>query len=59
MSDVVSFPQAVSHELIAKLVKAGYLEPGLCNDAVAVANAIARLKQELRGGGDEGGPKAA
>ena len=45
MSDVVSFPQAVSHELIAKLVKAGYLEPGLCNDAVAVANAIARLKQ--------------
>ena len=59
MSDVVSFPQAASHELIAKLVKAGYLEPSLCNDAVAVANAIARFKQELRGGGDDGGPKAA
>ena len=60
MSDVVSLPQAVSHELIAKLVKAGYFgAPGLCNDAVAVANAIARLKQELRGGGDDGGPKAA
>jgi hypothetical protein len=60
MSDVVSFPQAASQELIAKLVKAGYLEPGLCNDAVAVANAIARLKQDLRGGGnDDGGPKAA
>ena len=59
MSDVVSFPQAASQELIAKLVEAGYLEPGLCNDAVAVANTIARLKQELRGGGDYGGPKAA
>jgi hypothetical protein len=55
MSDVVSFP--VSQELIAKLVKAGYLEPGLCNDAVAVANAIARLKQDLRGGGDDGDPR--
>jgi hypothetical protein len=59
MSDIVSFPQAASQELIAKLVKAGYLEPGLCNDAVAVANAIARLKQDLRGGGDDRGPKAA
>ena len=59
MSDVVSFPQAASQELIAKLVKAGYLEPGLCNDAVAVANAIARLKQDLRGAGDDEGPKAA
>jgi hypothetical protein len=60
MSDVVSFPQTASQELIAKLVKAGYLDPGLCNDAVAVANAIARLKQDLRGGGnDDEGPKAA
>jgi hypothetical protein len=60
MSDVASFPQSPSNELITKLVKAGYLEPGLCNDAVAVANAIARLKQDLRGGGnDDGGPKAA
>jgi hypothetical protein len=50
MSNVVSFPQAASQELIAKLVKAGYLPLGLCNDAVAVANAIARLKQDLRGG---------
>ena len=44
MSDVVSFPHSL-HELIAKLVKAGYLEPGLCNDAVAVANAIARFQR--------------
>jgi hypothetical protein len=28
MSDIVSFPQAASQELIAKLVKAGYLEAG-------------------------------
>jgi hypothetical protein len=53
MSDVVSFPQTASQELIAKLVKAGYLEPGLCNDAVAIANAIALLKQDLRCGGFE------
>ena len=59
MSNGVSSPQAASQELIAKLVKAGYLEPGLCNDVVAVANAIARLKQDLRGGGDDEGPKAA
>jgi hypothetical protein len=59
MSNVVSFPEAASQELIAKLVKAGYLQPGLCNDAVAVANAIVRLKQDLRRGRDDEGPKAA
>jgi hypothetical protein len=59
MSDVVSYSQAASQELVAKLVKTGYLQPGLCNDAVAIANAIGRLKQDLRGGGDDGKPKAA
>jgi hypothetical protein len=59
MSNVVSFTQVASQDLIAKLVKAGYLQLGSCNDAVAVANAIVRLKQDLRGGGDDGGPKAA
>jgi hypothetical protein len=59
MSDGVSFPQAPSQELIAKLIKAGYLEAELCNDAVAIANAIARLKQDLRGDGKDGGPKVA
>jgi hypothetical protein len=49
----------ISQELIAKLVKTGYLQLGLCNDAVAVANAIGRLKQDLRGGGDGGKPTAA
>ena len=37
MTNVVrSSFQAASHELIAKLVKAGYLRPALCNDADAV-----------------------
>ena len=44
-------------ELIAKLVKAGYLQPALCNDAVVIANAIARLKPDLRGGGEHGDPR--
>jgi hypothetical protein len=60
MSNVVrSSFQAASQELVAKLVKAGYLRPALRDDPAAVANAIARLKQDLRGGGDDGGPQAA
>jgi hypothetical protein len=60
MSNVVrSAYQAASQGLIAKLIKAGYLRPALRNDPAAVANAIARLKQDLRGGGDDGGPQAA
>jgi hypothetical protein len=51
MSDVASFPQSPSHELITKLVRPGYLQPSLIDDAVAVAKAIARLEQDLRGGG--------
>jgi hypothetical protein len=47
--------------MIAKLVKAGYLQPGLCNDADAVTRAIARMKQVLRGGGgsSDDGPTVA
>ena len=60
MSNVVrSSFQAASQELVAKLVKASYLRPALRDDPAAVANAIARLKQDLRGGGDDGGPQAA
>jgi hypothetical protein len=59
MSHVVRFPyQAASQELIAKLIKAAYLQPPLCNDADAITTAIAQLK-ELRGGGDDEGPRAA
>ena len=42
--------QAASQELIARLVKAGYLRPALRNDADAITTAIAQLKEDLRGG---------
>jgi len=61
MSDVIrSAYQAASREMIAKLIKAGYLPPALRNDADAITRAIARMKQDLRGGGgNEDGPAAA
>jgi hypothetical protein len=56
MSEVVPF----SNEMIAKLVKAGYLRPEHLHDADAITSAIASMKQALRsGGGDDGGPAAA
>ena len=51
--------KAASQELIARLIKAGYLQPALRNDADAITTAIARLKEDLRGGGDDGCPKSA
>jgi hypothetical protein len=46
--------------MIAKLVKAGYLQPALCNDADAITSAIAQMKQDLRGrGGDDDDSRAA
>jgi hypothetical protein len=61
MNEVVPFPhQAGSDEMVAKLVKAGYLQPGQRHDADAVTNAIARMKQDLRSGSCGGdGPTAA
>jgi hypothetical protein len=60
MSKVIrSSLQKTSQELIAKLVKAGYLRPALRHDADAITTAIARLKEDLRDGGDDRGPKAA
>ena len=47
-----SVPEA-SQELVAKLVKAGYLQPTLRHDPGAIAVAIARLKEHLRGGTTE------
>jgi hypothetical protein len=48
----ISLPpyQASSGELIAKLVRAGYLRPERQHDPDAVANAIARMKEFLRSG---------
>jgi hypothetical protein len=60
MSDVIRSPlQAASQELITRLVKAGYLQPALRNDADAITTAIARLKEDLRGGTDDKRPRDA
>jgi hypothetical protein len=59
MRNVVQYPQAASQELIAKLINARYLQPALRNDADAITTAFARLKKDLRGEGDDKGPKAA
>jgi hypothetical protein len=42
--------------MIAKLVKAGYLQPARRNDADAITRAIAQMKQDLRdlGSNDNG-----
>jgi hypothetical protein len=55
------FPHWIhSDEMIAKLVKAGYLRPEHRHDADAITSAIASMKQALRsGGGDDSGPAAA
>jgi hypothetical protein len=56
MSEVVPFP----NEMIAKLVRAGYLRPEHRHDPDAIASAIANMKQALRSGGSEDkGPSVA
>jgi hypothetical protein len=42
---------------IAKLINGGYLLPELRNDPDAITAAIARLKEDLRGRSDNGGPR--
>ena len=59
MKDQCSKSFETPHELIAKLISAGYLQPALRRDPGAITTAIARLKKDLRGGGDDDGPKAA
>jgi hypothetical protein len=61
MSEVVLFPNRTpSDEMIAKLVKAGYLRPEHRHDADAITSAIAHMKQDLRSGGsDDVGPSVA
>ena len=49
MTNIVPSPfQAGSQELIAKLIRAGYLQPTQSHDAAVVASAITRLKKYLR-----------
>jgi hypothetical protein len=48
------------NEMIAKLVKAGYLLPEHQHDADAITSAIANMKQDLRNGGSgDNNPSAA
>jgi hypothetical protein len=57
---VQSLFQIDSSEMIAKLIKAGYLQPARRYDADAITRAIAQMKHHLRGGGtDDNGPNAA
>jgi hypothetical protein len=42
----------VPNEMIAKLVKAGYLRPEHRHDADAITSAIANMKQDLRKNGN-------
>jgi hypothetical protein len=61
MNKVVPSPfQIASREMIAKLIKAGYLQPARRYYADAITRAIAQMKQDLRSGGtDDDGPNAA
>ncbi len=62
MNNVVqSLFRVASREMIAKLVRAGYLQPARRNDADAITQAIAQMKRDLRGLGTktDDGPNAA
>ena len=61
MNKVVQSPfRIASSEMIAKLIRAGYLQPARRHDANAITKPIAQMKQDLRGGGaDDDGPNAA
>ena len=60
MSNIIRFSfQTASHEMIAKLIKAGYLPPALRHDANAITRAITQMKQDLRGRSGDDGPRAA
>jgi hypothetical protein len=52
-------PPEPSQELIGRLIRSGYLQPALSHDADAITRAIAQLRKDLRGGGEDEGPKAA
>jgi hypothetical protein len=53
MSEVVLFPNRIpSDQMIAKLVKAGYLRREHQHDANAITTAIAHMKRDLRKNGN-------
>ena len=51
--------RSAAEELVTKLINGGYLQPALRDDPDAITTAIVRLKEDLRGGSDDGGPRAA
>jgi hypothetical protein len=57
MSSLVRTSDLASREMVAKLVNAGYLKPAQRNDADAITDAIARMKENLRGGGRHASPR--
>jgi hypothetical protein len=60
MSDIIPFaPRSGDSEMIAKLIRAGYLQPKQRNDPGAIADAIARMKLDLRTGNGRDDPPAA
>jgi hypothetical protein len=61
MSEVIKSPfQAAIPELIRKLVNAGYLGPAKRHDPDANTQAIARMKDALRGNpAEDDGPRVA
>jgi hypothetical protein len=56
MSNVLRHIRPAAEDLITKLINGGYLQPSLRDDPDAITVAIARLKQDLRDGGDDRGP---
>jgi hypothetical protein len=51
--------RSAAEELITKLINGGYLQSALRDDPDAISTAIVRLKEDLRGGSDDEGPRAA
>ena len=49
--------RSAAEELVTKLINGGYLQPALRDDPDAITTAIVRLKEDLRGGSDDGGPQ--
>ena len=52
--------EKASHEIITRLINAGYLQPASTYDPDAVAKAIGQMKLDLRRNkNDDGGPRSA
>jgi hypothetical protein len=60
MSEIKSFPsRSKDSEMIVKLISAGYLQPQHRHNPDAIANAITRMKEDLRTGNGSDNPPAA